>query len=170
MGQEITDLADLERIKGIYDRQAGRVYRTAMVYMRNSEDAEDIVQSVFMTLIEKGIVFSDFEHEKAWMITAARNRCIDMLKSAWRSRTDMGDEALMAAEEQGESPGADEAEQLSSLLMQLPEEQREILLLHYYEGYTVDEVAAMTGRKESGIRSAIASAKRTLRKIRDGRK
>ncbi len=40
-----------ERIKVIYDRQVDRVYRTAMVFMKNTQDAEDIVQSVFLTLI-----------------------------------------------------------------------------------------------------------------------
>ena len=167
-------MTDMDRIKEIYDRQADRVYRTAMVFMKNRQDAEDIVQSVFLTLIERGIIFRDSEHERAWMILTARNRCKDMLKSAWRNRTDLGDEALLAADLQSGGKSADEAVLISSLLKNLPDDQLEILLLHYYEGYTVNEVAAMTGRKESGVRSAIVSAKKTISRIseernRDGR-
>lgn len=185
-------MTDMDRIKEIYDRQADRVYRTAMVFMKNSQDAEDVVQSIFLTLIEKGIVFSDPEYEKAWMLVTTRNRCKDLLKSAWRKRTDLGEEALLAAElhdgrdadPEGQNDyanvpddaagvsasydGSDDASLLRSLLMKLPVEQREILLLHYYEGYTVEEVAHLTGLKESGVRSAIASAKRTLKKITEG--
>ena len=53
-----------EKIKEIYDRQVDRVYRTAMVFMKNTQDAEDIVQSVFLTLIRarKSMVHRD--HKK----------------------------------------------------------------------------------------------------------
>lgn len=63
--EEQTALQNREKIKEIYDRQVDRVYRTAMVFMKNTQDAEDIVQSVFLTLIEKGIQFDTPEHEKA---------------------------------------------------------------------------------------------------------
>jgi RNA polymerase sigma factor (sigma-70 family) len=49
--------------------------------------------------------------------------------------------------------------------MNLPEDQREIILLHYYEGYTVNETADMLKLSESKVRSQIASVKRALSKL-----
>ncbi len=156
-----------ERIKQIYDRQVDRVYRTAMVFMKNTQDAEDIVQSVFLTLIEKGIQFDTPEHEKAWFIVTTRNRCKDILKSYWRKSVDLVDDSMDETADNGstESPESNSAAEALDLIMNLPEEQREIVLLHYYEGYTVNETAEMLKLSESKIRSQIASAKRALSKL-----
>ena len=156
-----------EKIKEIYDRQVDRVYRTAMVFMKNTQDAEDIVQSVFLTLIEKGIQFDTPEHEKAWFIVTTRNRCKDILKSYWRMSVDLVEEGMdeTADSVSTDPPGSDFRAEALDIIMNLPEDQREIILLHYYEGYTVNETADMLKLSESKVRSQIASAKRALSKL-----
>ena len=154
-----------ERIKEIYDRQVDRVYRTAMVFMKNTQDAEDIVQSVFLTLIEKGIQFDTPEHEKAWFIVTTRNRCKDILKSYWRQSVELAETGMDEADGITDVPEADAAAEALEIIMNLPEDQREIILLHYYEGYTVNETADMLKLSESKVRSQIASAKRSLSKV-----
>ena len=164
--EELIALQNRERIKQIYDRQVDRVYRTAMVFMKNTQDAEDIVQSVFLTLIEKGIQFDTPEHEKAWFIVTTRNRCKDILKSYWRKSVDLIDEGMdVTAADGTESQDDDSRTDALDVIMNLPEDQREIILLHYYEGYTVNETAQMLNLSESKIRSQIASAKRALSRI-----
>ena len=164
--EELTALNNRERIKEIYDREVDRVYRTAMVFMKNAADAEDVVQSVFLTLIEKGITFDSPEHEKAWFIVTTRNRCKDILKSYWRKSVDLVSDDMNETSEAATDTSEKElkAEALQ-LMMSLPEDQREIILLHYYEGYTVNETADMLGLSESKVRSAIASVKRALGKL-----
>lgn len=165
----------MERVREIYERQVDRVYRTAMTLMKNKDDAEDIVQSVFLTLIEKDIQFDSQEHEKAWFIVTTRNRCKDVLKSYWRKSVDLKDEDVDQTmtsdlDTTAEVPAVyanAEVEEVKKLLMSLPDNQREIILLHYYEGYTINEVAEMLSTKESTIRSAIGSAKRILKKVAD---
>ncbi len=161
-------MQDRERIREIYDRQVDRAYRTALVFMKNPQDAEDIVQSVFLTLIEKDMHFDSPEHEKAWFIVTTRNRCKDMLKSYWRQHVDLKDEeadmgGLLKAD--AAADGGYDIESAKEILMSLPEGQREIILLHYYEGYTIKEVAEMIGVKESAVRSAISSVKRAIAKM-----
>ena len=165
--EEQTALQNREKIKEIYDRQVDRVYRTAMVFMKNSQDAEDIVQSVFLTLIEKGIQFDTPEHEKAWFIVTTRNRCKDILKSYWRMSVDLVEEGMdeTADSVSTDPPGSDFRAEALDIIMNLPEDQREIILLHYYEGYTVNETADMLKLSESKVRSQIASAKRALSKL-----
>lgn len=165
--EEETALQSREKIKEIYDRQVDRVYRTAMVFMKNSQDVEDIVQSVFLTLIEKGIQFDTPEHEKAWFIVTTRNRCKDILKSYWRKSVDLVEEGMdeTADSVSTDPPGSDFRAEALDIIMNLPEDQREIILLHYYEGYTVNETADMLKLSESKVRSQIASAKRALSKL-----
>ena len=165
--EEETALQSREKIKEIYDRQVDRVYRTAMVFMKNTQDAEDIVQSVFLTLIEKGIQFDTPEHEKAWFIVTTRNRCKDILKSYWRKSVDLVEEGMdeTADSVSTDPPGSDFRAEALDIIMNLPEDQREIILLHYYEGYTVNETADMLKLSESKVRSQIASAKRALSKL-----
>ena len=165
--EEQTALQNREKIKEIYDRQVDRVYRTAMVFMKNTQDAEDIVQSVFLTLIEKGIQFDTPEHEKAWFIVTTRNRCKDILKSYWRKSVDLVEEEMdeTADSVSTDPPGSDFRAEALDIIMNLPEDQREIILLHYYEGYTVNETADMLKLSESKVRSQIASAKRALSKL-----
>ena len=165
--EEQTALQNREKIKEIYDRQVDRVYRTAMVFMKNTQDAEDIVQSVFLTLIEKGIQFDTPEHEKAWFIVTTRNRCKDILKSYWRKSVDLVEEGMdeTADSVSTDPPGSDFRAEALDIIMNLPEDQREIILLHYYEGYTENETADMLKLSESKVRSQIASAKRALSKL-----
>lgn len=59
-------------LKIIYDRECDRIYRIAMVYLRNVCDAEDAVQAVFVKLLEKPQCFEDEEHEKAWFILVTK--------------------------------------------------------------------------------------------------
>lgn len=144
-------------IQALYERQCGRIYRIAMLYLKNSSDAEDAVQTIFLKYMEKPVTFRDSEHEKAWFITAARNRCRDMLRSFWRKKVDLG-----------ELPEGGEAEmeesRLLSLILELPPKYREVLYLYYYEEYPVREMSHILDRKESTIQTQLADARRKLKK------
>ena len=171
-------MIDQERkrqIKEMYERQIDRVYRIARIYTGDPHDAEDVAESVFLTVIEKEIAFENEEHEKAWFITSVRNRCKDLHKSSWHDKVqlvapadvysektdhDTADAACADIENGPESEAA-------RLLMMLPEDQREAVYLCYYEGYTIREAAEIMGIKETKLRSALTAAKRSLRRKRD---
>jgi RNA polymerase sigma-70 factor (ECF subfamily) len=65
----------------LYDKYSGSVYRLAVSYCKNTADAEDIVQEVFMKLFSADMDFPDERSEKAWIITVTANKCRDMLRS-----------------------------------------------------------------------------------------
>ena len=173
--ETVIDQKRKRQIKEIYERQIDRVYRIALIYTGDPHDAEDVAESVFLTVIEKEVTFENEEHEKAWFITSVRNRCRDLHKSSWHGKVqliapsdvysekedlDAGDDAYTDIENETESEAA-------RLLLMLPEEQREAVYLCYYEGYTVKETAAIMGLKETKVRSALTAAKRRLRRESD---
>jgi RNA polymerase sigma-70 factor (ECF subfamily) len=171
----VIDQERKRQIKEMYERQIDRVYRIARIYTGDPHDAEDVAESVFLTVIEKEIAFENEEHEKAWFITSVRNRCKDLHKSSWHDKVqlvapsdiysektdhDTADTTCADIENEPESEAA-------RLLMMLPEDQREAVYLCYYEGYTVKEAAEIMGIKETKLRSALTAAKRSLRRKRD---
>ena len=75
----------------IYERRVSMLYRVCFSYVKNAEDAEDIVAEVFVKALQRGIEFTNSEHEKAWLLRTAINLCKDNLKHWWRKREDIED-------------------------------------------------------------------------------
>ena len=149
-------------IQAIYERQYSRVYRIAMLYLKNSSDAEDVVQSIFLKYMEKQISFQDLDHERAWFITAVRNQCKDVLKNFWRRKVDFGELPEKVTEEAVESD-------LISFILKLSAKYREVLYLYYYEEYSVREMSGILGRNESTIQTQLATARGKLKKLIEGK-
>jgi len=143
-------------IREVFVRQHKRVYRMALLYLKNVSDAEDAVQNVFLKYMEKEIVFENEQHEQAWFLTVTRNYCKDQFKSFWNRFVDMGEIPEAAGDEREEG-------KLLEYIMKLPQKYKEVLYLYYYEEYSVKEMAAMLSRKESTIQTQLFDARKKLR-------
>lgn len=146
------------QLQEIYDRQKERVYRLALLYLKNVADAEDAVSAIFLKVMTKNITFHDQDHETAWFITATKNYCRDLLKASWRKKVDLG----VLPERVAEEP---QSAELLSLVMDLPPKYREVLYLHYYEGYSLRELSVMLKQKESTLQSRLAAARKRLKAV-----
>ena len=69
------------------------VYRLALNQTRSPQDADDVAQDVFLSLLRDPTDFRDDEHLKAWLICVTVNRCRALHRSAWRRRVDATDES-----------------------------------------------------------------------------
>lgn len=120
-------------------------------------DAEDIVQEVYIKLINYEGTFTSEEHLKAWLIKVTINKCKDHFKSAWYRKAVPLTESMdiLAPEEQ----------KIMEEIFQLKKEDRNILYLYYYEGYTIREIADMLGKKQNTISTKLQRAKKKLRCI-----
>ena len=70
------------------------VLRTAFGLVKNLQDAEDIAQELFLTLLKKAPAFEGPGHQQAWLLRCTINRCKSHFRSVWQSRTDGLDESL----------------------------------------------------------------------------
>lgn len=143
--------------KEIFDRQYDRVYRIALLYLKNTADAEDISQTIFLKYLEKGIQFKDLNHEKAWFITAAKNYCKDFIKSFWNKNVELGE----IPEREDKTP----SESILPVILRLPEKYSEVLYLYYYEGYKAKEISELLSVNESTVQTRLSDARKKLRKI-----
>ena len=144
---------DVERIVDTYGNM---LFRICLVMLSNEKDAEDVVQDTLITYLTKAPTFNDSEHEKAWLITIATNRCKNMRRYNFiRKHMDIHDVQLYCKN--------DEDYGLLDHLMRLPTKHKVVLLLHYVEGYKVDEIAKILTITTSAVKKRLQRGRELLR-------
>ena len=134
------------------------VQRLCLIHLKNHADTEDIFQTVFLKYALCSTVFESPEHEKAWIIRVTLNACKDLLKSFFRSRT----VALDVLAEQAAPEAEDHSEVLQAVL-KLPEKYRQVIYLHYYEGYTAPQIGELLHKNVNSVYTLMNRAKKQLK-------
>ncbi len=148
---------DAFQAKHLVDTYADMILRISYSYLKQTWDAEDICQTVFLKYLTGECHFDSPEHEKAWIIRTTVNTCKDQLRSAFFRRTvPLEDAAHVAAPQAGQSAVLDG-------LKRLPEKYRIVLYLFYYEDYTAREIGEILGKKEDAISQILSRGRRKLR-------
>lgn len=132
-----------------------RLFRLCFVLLGSSADAEDAVQETLLKYLQSAPIFETAEHEKAWLLRVAANHCRDVYRRRTRHPQTSLEELDLAA------PGT-ESRELLDALMTLPEKFRVVLVLHYVEGYRVEEVAKIIGRTPSAVKMRLQKGRRLL--------
>ena len=140
------------------ERYGDTVQRLCMIHLKNYADTEDIFQTVFLKYALSTVAFESDAHEKAWFIRVTRNACKDLIKSFFRSRT----VSLDALLDQPLDLPPDHREVLEAVLS-LPQKYREVIYLHYYEGYTCPEIGGLLHKNVNTIYTALARGKALLK-------
>ncbi|WP_130871150.1 RNA polymerase sigma factor [Intestinimonas massiliensis (ex Afouda et al. 2020)] len=144
------------------ERYGDTVRRLCMIHLKNEADTQDIFQTVFLKYLLHTADFESREHEKAWFIRVTINACRDVLKSVFRRRTVSLDQVRDLPAPQGES-----GEVLRAVLS-LPRKYREVIYLHYYEGYTAPEMSKLLGRNVNTVYTDLTRAREKLKTILGG--
>lgn len=131
-----------------YEQHKDMVYRIAYTYVKNEEDAKDILQEVFLKLYHnKKVKFEDMEHKKHWLIRVTINCAKDYVTSAWFSRrTELPKEELM------EGMYTHETQSIMEEVQRLPDKYKAVIYLHYYEEYTYEEIAKILKLRLSAVK------------------
>ncbi len=143
---------------------ADTVNRICIIYLKNSADAEDIFQNVFLKYYNSSIHFNEEEHKKAWLIRVTINECKNLLKNFFRKNT-VSIEAIASV---GVENGFNEDYYVTEAVLKLPEKYRTIIYLHYYEGYSAVEIGKMLGRNVNTIYTLLARGRAELRAVLGG--
>lgn len=135
--------------------------RIALNRVNGIAEAEDVVQTTFERLLRKAPRFETPAHEKAWLIKTAIRICIDQARRAKvRASVPLNEEITAAYSE--------ESFELLDLVRQLPEKDRDVVYLYYYEQYPTREIAKLSGERESTVRSRLSRAREKLRGLMEG--
>ena len=164
---------DRDAVAELYDRHAARVMGLALRIVRNSSDAEDVVQEVFSQAWRTAPNYQPARGTVAgWLLMMARTRAIDRLRSR-QSRRDAVDGPELDGLPADVAPvseqliASQQTARVREAMMTLPVEQRTALELAYFEGLTQTEIAERTqtplGTVKTRIRTALTSLRRSVR-------
>ena len=138
-------------ITAAVEEYGSTLYRICLVSLGNIADAEDAVQDTFLKYIQKAPAFESGEHEKAWLIRVALNTCKDIIRHR-RPQID-----IETVQQEAHEP---ESGEVTAALMTLPEKFRTVLILHYVEGYSVNETAEMIGKTPSAVKMRLQKGRK----------
>ena len=159
-----THAAELERLVEEYQTA---VLRICYLYLCDRSQAEDAVQETFLKVYKGLDSFRGESSEKTWIMKIAMNTCWSMNHSGWarffnrRVTPEMLPEAAVPFEEKDD--------ELTRAVIRLPIRLREVILLYYYQGLKVNEIAEALGISQPSVSGRLKRGRERLRDILEGR-
>lgn len=139
------------------EKYHGTVFRIAYSYVKNREDAEDIAQEAFLRLFNSDAEFKTDENTKAWLIRVSINLAKDMLKSSWfKGRTELDRDIPYENKEESI---------MFDCIQRLKPEYCSVILLFYYEGYSVKEIAEILRISPTLVTTRLSRARKRLKEM-----
>lgn len=154
MARNETPVLDREEIAMLFDRYADTVFRLALARVKNRYDADDLLQEVFCRFIRMKDPPQDEEHIKALLIRMTLNCSKSFFTAAAMRHNVPLEDTVAATPESGETLDA---------VLRLPKKYRTAVHLHYYCGYSVEEIAELTRQNPSTVKSQLHRAREKLR-------
>ena len=142
---------------------SGMVYRLAYARTGNKPDADDVYQDVFFKLFRSNPQLDSEEHLKAWLIRTTTHTSVNLLRSAWRRYFQPMPENYDAPDMSFAND--DRLSDLRNALIKLPEKQRIVIHLYYYEQLSTEEIAKILGEKSSTVRSHMKRGRERLKSL-----
>ena len=148
----------------LYDQYATDVLRVCYFYLSDREKAEDVCQDVFVRLMTTHPLLQP-GREKSWLLKVALNRCRDLWRRAWLKRVILGGPTFELIPAPDEFSRRDDQQAMMAAINQLPATFKEVILLHYYQGMNIAEIAQMLELPEGTISSRLRRGRKKLESI-----
>ena len=146
---------DREQVAQMLNLYGDDVFRLAMSYLGNRQDAEDVCQNIFLKALNT-------RHEplsgkeKAWLLTCTANACKNHLKSFWRRNIGELDERIAFSDSTDQT--------LYDAVMKLAPKYRAVIHLYYFEGYDQNEISEILHLKRTAVQTRMSRAREMLKK------
>ena len=159
-----------EEFEALFREHYALVYRTARTITGSPEDAKDVLQTIFLRLLQRAVPPDAHKNPKGYFYRAAVNASLDMLRSRRRELL-VDDFTLIEAARRTASPTERSTfqdkidERLRETLTTLPPRTVEILMLRYVHDYPEAEIAELLGKSRGTVAVTLFRARRRLRKL-----
>lgn len=171
----LTDEALLERFYAsrdnrwlgqLLERYTLLLYGVALKYLKNEEDARDIVQQVFVKVLEELDKYQ-VTHFKAWLFTIIRNQCLMKLRQSLQQPVSLPQnfegESMEESERSTWQANEQNLEKLQEAVAALSTEQRNCITLFYLEKLSYQQITERTGYSHQEVKSYLQNGKRNLK-------
>ena len=155
-----------DALQQLHQRHAASVYALARYILRDDGEAEELTQEIFLTVWNKAELYQESKaHFRTWLLSITRNRAIDQLRQRHRRiQADVSlDDNTLAQNRDPATQTQDSQRELHLLLRHLPAEQRSVIELSYFQGYTHEEIAAALDVPLGTVKSRVLLGIKKLR-------
>lgn len=153
-------LRDSDAFKELYNMTKSAVYGLALSYLKNSDDAEDVMHDVFIKIYEKADSYESDGKPLAWILTITKNMCLMKLRSQ-KNTTNI--EELSEVLSDNDKVPVEDKMILDMIFKYISLEERNILMLHIVAGYKFREIAKL---QDMPLSTVLAKYNRTIKKIK----
>ncbi len=155
---------DAETFKKVFLPYHQKLYRIAYRIVQNSDNAEDIVQETFIKLWNKRHDMQTIDNTEAFAIIILRNTSLDFLRKTKNDNHTDYDVDIPETESLSKKLELqDEAEQVKALINNLPDQQRQVMMMKHWDEYSDEEIEQATGISPGNIRVILSRARKTIR-------
>jgi len=170
------EYSDFDLIKGVKNgdkdalsllirRWYPKVYKYCFKVMQNEQDAYDATQDAFISVMQNIGRFHIWHNFNSWLFTIAHNKCMDY----FRMRKKGDSTQKLEAELSGSSFSLEDqiavSDAVQKALSRLPEVQRNVIVLYYFQQFTCKEIAQIANAPLPTVKSRLSAAKKTLSKL-----
>ncbi len=149
------------KFEQIYITYKDLLYRIIFTYVKNFEDAQDILQDTFVKLHDNHSKWESEEHIKRWLIRVAVNLSKNHVTSFWNRNRSVIPEEMDISDTVFDSK--ERCKEVWESILQLPQKCKAVIYLHYYEGYACKELAAIFGISESAVKMRLKKGRELLK-------
>ena len=145
-----------------------KLYRVACSILKNTEDAEDILQDAYCKLWDDRRKLVDIQKPEAYCVTLVKNLCLDFLRSPkaahHKATIDDYDFPDQTTNAETDMTSNETIEIIKALIRRLPDKQQRVLDLRVFAGCTSEDIERITGESPENVRVLLSRARNTLRK------
>jgi RNA polymerase sigma-70 factor (ECF subfamily) len=164
---ERTLAGDLQAFSAIVERHQKAVYNLALRMVQDSDDAEDVAQTVFIKTYERLSSYDRRHKFFSWLYRIAVNESLNYLRQ--RKPTERMHEETLAASLQDEVEHEDTARHIDEAIQRLTADQRAVVVLRHFEGLGYEEIGKVLNITENKVKSRLFSARQMLRGLLERR-
>jgi RNA polymerase sigma-70 factor (ECF subfamily) len=161
---------DPDAFAALYDRYIGPIYRFVYFKLSHKQEAEDVAADIFLKCWQylANNTGKEVRSFSALLYTIARNQVVEV----YRARARKPERIIQDEDDMGDKGRAKEAldaryesHRLFTVIKKLKQEYQEVVLFRYIEGFSIGEIAAMTGKSQTNVRVTLHRALKKLKEL-----
>lgn len=160
---EAASRGNIKAYEELISRYQKKIYATAYYMLMDSDEADDVVQAVFITLWKSLSKLKSSKKFRTWLYRITVNKAIEAIRSR-RKTSNQGLELIQIDQEEKVVIKYDMRKIMGRVVAALPEQQRVVLILKDIEGLEMSEIAEIMKISESTVRSHLSLARQNFKK------
>ncbi len=153
-----------EKLTQLINDYGNDILRLCTLYLKDRYLAEDALQETFIKVWKKYDTFNGKANEKTWITRIAINVCKNYLRTSWVQNTQCMDILDIARTSPSQCQHLEESVDLINAILELNDKYRKVLLLYYYEEFSVKEISNILDIKQSTVMSLLKRGREQLRR------